>query len=106
MGEIAATRALQDACLSYGDIQQACVCRCRRRAAAVPIRLDPVGRRCVGYCYGDSTCGQRVVYQLGMTGIPVYNVRGLRRVRAGAAGARRALACDDVGAVVGPRARR
>lgn len=30
--------------------------------------------RCVGYCYGDSTCGQRAVYQLGMTGVPVYNV--------------------------------
>lgn len=27
-----------------------------------------------GYVYGDSTCGQRAVYQLGMTGIPVYNV--------------------------------
>ena len=24
---------------------------------------------------GDSTCGQRAVYQMGMTGIPVYNVR-------------------------------
>ena len=23
---------------------------------------------------GDSTCGQRAVYQLGMTGIPIYNV--------------------------------
>ena len=28
----------------------------------------------VGYVYGESTCGQRVLYQLGMTGIPVYNV--------------------------------
>ena len=28
----------------------------------------------VGYCYGESTCGQRAVYQLGLTGIPVYNV--------------------------------
>ncbi len=26
---------------------------------------------------GDSTCGQRAVYQLGMTGIPVYNVSGI-----------------------------
>jgi hypothetical protein len=33
--------------------------------------------RCVGYCYGDSTCGQRAVYQLGMTGVPIYNVRGV-----------------------------
>ncbi|HEY3360050.1 MAG TPA: lipid-transfer protein [Polyangia bacterium] len=27
-----------------------------------------------GYVYGDSTCGQRAVYELGMTGIPVFNV--------------------------------
>ena len=54
MARIAASRALQDACIPYSDIQQVCV----------------------GYCYGDSTCGQRAVYQLGMTGVPVYNVRG------------------------------
>lgn len=28
----------------------------------------------VGYVYGDSTCGQRAVYEVGMTGIPIYNV--------------------------------
>src|SRR4051812_36746066 len=28
----------------------------------------------VGYVYGDSTCGQRSVYELGLTGIPVFNV--------------------------------
>src|SRR5215203_1509258 len=27
-----------------------------------------------GYVYGDSTCGQRAVYELGLTGIPVFNV--------------------------------
>lgn len=27
-----------------------------------------------GYVYGDSTCGQRAVYELGVTGIPVFNV--------------------------------
>src|SRR6058998_1898975 len=27
-----------------------------------------------GYVYGDSTCGQRAVYELGLTGIPVLNV--------------------------------
>ncbi|XP_074640831.1 sterol carrier protein 2-like [Tubulanus polymorphus] len=26
------------------------------------------------YCYGEPTCGQRVVYELGLTGIPVFNV--------------------------------
>ncbi|NUP04925.1 MAG: lipid-transfer protein [Polyangiaceae bacterium] len=27
-----------------------------------------------GYVYGDSTCGQRAVYDLGLTGIPIFNV--------------------------------
>jgi acetyl-CoA acetyltransferase len=27
-----------------------------------------------GYVYGDSTCGQRALYEVGMTGIPVVNV--------------------------------
>src|SRR5205814_2213949 len=27
-----------------------------------------------GYVYGDSTCGQRAIYQLGLSGIPVFNV--------------------------------
>jgi sterol carrier protein 2 len=40
--------------------------------AGVP--YDAVEQAAVGYCYGDSTCGQRAVYQLGLTGIPVYNV--------------------------------
>lgn len=52
MGRIASERALDDACISYAQVDQV-IC---------------------GYCYGDSTCGQRVVYQLGMTGVPVYNV--------------------------------
>lgn len=29
---------------------------------------------CVGYVYGDSTCGNRAVYESGMTGIPIINV--------------------------------
>jgi sterol carrier protein 2 len=28
----------------------------------------------VGYVYGDSTCGQRALYEVGMSGVPVYNV--------------------------------
>jgi sterol carrier protein 2 len=28
----------------------------------------------VGYCYGDSTSGQRALYSIGMTGIPIVNV--------------------------------
>lgn len=38
------------------------------------ISYDLVEQAAVGYCYGDSTCGQRAVYELGLTGIPVYNV--------------------------------
>lgn len=38
------------------------------------ITYDLVDRAVAGYVYGDSTCGQRVLYQLGLTGIPVYNV--------------------------------
>ncbi len=48
----AGTRALDDAGIPYDSVQQAFV----------------------GYCYGDSTCGQRAVYGLGLTGIPVVNV--------------------------------
>jgi acetyl-CoA acetyltransferase len=52
MAKEAGTKALQDAGVTYQEIEQACV----------------------GYCYGDSTCGQRAVYELGLTGIPIYNV--------------------------------
>eukprot|EP00211_Chloroparvula_japonica_P001518 CAMPEP_0119149014 /NCGR_PEP_ID=MMETSP1310-20130426/42727_1 /TAXON_ID=464262 /ORGANISM="Genus nov. species nov., Strain RCC2339" /LENGTH=551 /DNA_ID=CAMNT_0007141089 /DNA_START=131 /DNA_END=1782 /DNA_ORIENTATION=+ len=38
------------------------------------IRYDQVQQAAVGYCYGDSTCGQRAIYEVGLTGIPVYNV--------------------------------
>ncbi|WP_326662742.1 lipid-transfer protein [Streptomyces sp. NBC_00385] len=48
----AGTAALSDASVAYEDIQQAAV----------------------GYCFQASTAGQRAVYELGLTGIPVYNV--------------------------------
>jgi len=38
------------------------------------IPYDKVESAYAGYCYGDSTYGQRAVYQLGLTGIPVINV--------------------------------
>jgi sterol carrier protein 2 len=38
------------------------------------IGYEEVEQAYVGYCYGDSTCGQRAVYGLGLTGIPVVNV--------------------------------
>jgi len=52
MGQEAGQLALADAGIDYRDIEQAYV----------------------GFVYGDSTAGQRVVYDLGMTGIPVFNV--------------------------------
>jgi sterol carrier protein 2 len=52
MAKEAGEKALADAGIPYAEVEQAAV----------------------GYCYGDSTCGQRAVYQLGLTGIPVYNV--------------------------------
>jgi sterol carrier protein 2 len=52
MGAAAAKLALGDAGVDYGKVQQAYV----------------------GYVYGDSTCGQRALYQVGMTGIPIVNV--------------------------------
>ncbi|MEY2588047.1 MAG: acetyl-CoA acyltransferase [Acidimicrobiaceae bacterium] len=52
MADEAGTKALADAGISYDKIEQAAV----------------------GYCYGDSTAGQRALYRLGLTGIPVVNV--------------------------------
>ena len=52
MAKESVTKALQDAGIMFDEIEQACV----------------------GYVYGDSTCGQRALYELGLTGIPVYNV--------------------------------
>jgi sterol carrier protein 2 len=52
MGAEATRLALADAGVSYDMIQQAYA----------------------GYVYGDSTCGQRALYQVGMTGIPIINV--------------------------------
>ncbi|MBO2452905.1 lipid-transfer protein [Actinomadura barringtoniae] len=52
MAREAGTKALEDAGVAYDRIQQAYV----------------------GYVYGESTSGQRAVYELGITGIPVINV--------------------------------
>lgn len=38
------------------------------------ITYDEVEQGFAGYCYGDSTCGQRAFYQFGMTQIPIVNV--------------------------------
>jgi acetyl-CoA acetyltransferase len=52
MGAGAVREALADAGIDYADVQQAYA----------------------GYVYGDSTCGQKALYHVGMTGIPVINV--------------------------------
>lgn len=52
MAAEAVRAALADAGLDYADVQQACV----------------------GYVYADSTAGQRALYEVGMTGIPIINV--------------------------------
>ncbi|MEU8878142.1 lipid-transfer protein [Streptomyces javensis] len=38
------------------------------------VAYEQVGQAYAGYVYGDSTAGQRAVYELGLTGIPVVNV--------------------------------
>ncbi|MCP4752759.1 MAG: lipid-transfer protein [Proteobacteria bacterium] len=52
MGLEAARDALKDAGIDYKEVQQAYV----------------------GYVYGDSCAGEKVMYDLGTTGIPVFNV--------------------------------
>ena len=38
------------------------------------VDYDAVEQAYAGYVYGDSTCGQRAVYDVGLSGIPVFNV--------------------------------
>lgn len=38
------------------------------------VNLQEIQFATAGYVYGDSTCGQRVIYEVGMTGIPIVNV--------------------------------
>jgi len=52
MAPRAASQALADAGIGYESIQQVYA----------------------GYVYGDSTSGQRAMYEVGMTGIPIINV--------------------------------
>ncbi len=52
LGFEAGIKAMLDAHINYDDVDQGIAC----------------------YCYGDSTCGQRVFYQFGMSAAPIYNV--------------------------------
>jgi sterol carrier protein 2 len=36
--------------------------------------FDEVDQVCAGYVYGESTSGQRAVYPIGLTGVPIHNV--------------------------------
>jgi acetyl-CoA acetyltransferase len=47
------------------------------RAALADSGLDLsyVEQAFAGYCYGATTCGQRALYEVGMPGVPVFNVR-------------------------------
>ena len=38
------------------------------------VAYDQVQQAYVGYVYGDSTSGQRALYEVGMSGIPIVNV--------------------------------
>ncbi|MGZ5970344.1 MAG: lipid-transfer protein [Polyangiales bacterium] len=46
------------------------------KAAIADSKVDfkDIEQAVAGYVYGDSTCGQRSVYEVGLTGIPVFNV--------------------------------
>ncbi|KAM0689529.1 hypothetical protein Q7P36_010400 [Cladosporium allicinum] len=52
LGFEAGVKAMLDAQVNYDDMDMGVAC----------------------YCYGDSTCGQRVFYQFGQTSIPIWNV--------------------------------
>ena len=52
MAAAAAKAALADAHVAYEDVEQAYA----------------------GFVYGDSTAGQRALYEVGMTGLPIVNV--------------------------------
>jgi acetyl-CoA acetyltransferase len=46
----------------------------RLALADAGVSYDQVQQAYVGYVYGDSTAGQRALYEVGMTGIPIVNV--------------------------------
>lgn len=46
----------------------------RTALADAGVAYDAVEQAYAGYVFGDSTCGQRAIYEVGLTGIPVINV--------------------------------
>ncbi|KAG5998096.1 hypothetical protein E4U52_001697 [Claviceps spartinae] len=63
LGFEAGIKALLDAHITYDSVEQGIAC----------------------YCYGDSTCGQRIFYQFGMTKIPPLQPMGRNLIASGAA---------------------
>lgn len=51
LGFEAGAKAMLDAQITYDDVEMGVAC----------------------YCFGDTTSGQRIFYQFGMNGIPIYN---------------------------------
>ena len=51
LGYEAGVKAMLDAQINFDEVEQGVAC----------------------YCYGDTTSGQRIFYQFGMTTIPIYN---------------------------------
>jgi acetyl-CoA acetyltransferase len=47
---------------------------CRAALDDAGVRYPAIQQAYVGYVYGDSTSGQRALYDVGMTGIPIVNV--------------------------------
>jgi acetyl-CoA acyltransferase len=46
----------------------------RQALADAGVAYEQVQHVAAGYCFGDTTAGQRAVYELGLTGVPVVNV--------------------------------
>ena len=46
----------------------------RKALADAGITYDEVQQAYAGYVFGDSTSGQRALYEVGLTGIPIFNV--------------------------------
>jgi acetyl-CoA acetyltransferase len=46
----------------------------RAALADAGIGLDAVQQAYASYIYGDSACGQKALYEVGMTGVPIFNV--------------------------------
>ena len=72
MAEESVGKALNDAKVSYKDVQQAFVGYVYGQHLST-FQNSPRNSHAT-FILGDSTCGQRALYQMGLTGIPIFNV--------------------------------